>query len=70
MIGDRPKKPLEGLRCMICGVPESRPIEEQVLALGGKLITMDRGAHAAPDVVVSDRASAKRLQVGFQIPIF
>lgn len=63
MIDGHPKKPLEGLRCMICGVPDSRPIEELVLALGGKPVSMDKASHPAPDVVVSDRAWAKRLQV-------
>lgn len=66
MIEEHPQKPLQGLRCMICGVPDSRLIEELVCAMGGKPISMDKASHPAPDVVVSDRAWAKRLQVNVQ----
>jgi hypothetical protein len=58
-------KPLKGLRCLVCGMPDSKPVEEMLSSLGGKAVTLHKNSQTAPDVVVSDRGGAKRLQVRF-----
>lgn len=56
-------KPLTGLRCLVCGMDDSRPIEQLVKTLGGKLFVVSTQNQTTPDAVVSDRATAQRLQV-------
>ena len=55
--------PLAGLRCLVCGVDNCKPIEESIQKLGGKAHNMTRTSQALPDVVVADNAQSKRLQV-------
>jgi hypothetical protein len=62
--GQADDRPLAGLRCLVCGMNNGKPTEDLVQALGGKVHIMTRASHTLPDVVVSDHAAAKRLQVG------
>jgi hypothetical protein len=42
---------------------EGKPTEQLVRNLGGKIYVVDPSVQTLPDVVVSDRAAAHRLQV-------
>jgi hypothetical protein len=55
--------PLNGLRCLVCGMDDGKPTEQLVRSLGGKIYVVDPLLQTLPDVVVSDRAAAHRLQV-------
>lgn len=55
--------PLAGLRCLVCGVDNCKPVELAIQQLGGHTHNMTRTSQALPDVVVADNAKSKRLQV-------
>ena len=57
------QKPLDALRCLVCGMPDSKPVEDTLVALGAKVVSQHHRSQIPPDIVVSDRAGARRLQV-------
>ena len=62
------EKPLAGLKCLVCGMDKAAPVEATIIKLGGEIfIFTPRNTHEFPDVVVSESACAKRLQVNIAI---
>ena len=55
--------PLQDVRCLVCGMHNSKPTEDMIQAMGGKIHVIQRTSQRMPDVIVCDSASARRLQV-------